>query len=96
MDEEDKIKKQDLTSDLKELSQISEWFEGQEELDIEEGLKKVKEAAGLIKRIKERLKEVETEFEEIKKEITEEIKEEEDIEDIKENKEESNTEDVVF
>ena len=61
--------KQDLTSDLKKLSEISEWFEDQEEVDIEEGLKKVKEAAALIKASKERLKAVENEFEEIKKEI---------------------------
>lgn len=61
--------KQDLTSDLKKLSEISEWLEDQEEVDVEEGLKKVKEAAALIKASKERLKAVENEFEEIKKEI---------------------------
>jgi len=69
MAKQDKAKKQDLTSDLKKLSQIAEWFEEREEVDIEEGLKKVKEAAGLIKKSKERLKEIENEFEEIKKEI---------------------------
>ena len=69
MDEKDKIEKQDLTSDLGKLSEISGWFEKQEELDIEEGLKKVKEAAELIKRSKARLKEIENEFEEIKEKI---------------------------
>ena len=69
MDEKDKIEKQDLTSDLGKLSEISGWFEEQEELDIEEGLKKVKEAAELIKRSKARLKEIENEFEEIKEKI---------------------------
>ena len=65
----DKTTKQDLTSCLKQLSEISEWFEDQEEIDVEEGLKKVKVAAALIKASKERLKAVENEFEEIKKEI---------------------------
>ena len=69
MDEKNKTKKQDFTNDLKRLSQISEWFEQQEELDIEDGLKKVKEAAELIKSTKQRLREIENEFGEIKKEI---------------------------
>lgn len=58
-----------LSDNLKKLSEITEWFEGQEDVDIEEGLKKVKEAVGLIKASKERLKAVENEFEEIKKEV---------------------------
>jgi len=69
MPKKDETKKQDLTTDLKKLSDISEWFEEQEEVDVEEGLKKVKEAAALIKASRERLKAVENEFEEIKKEI---------------------------
>jgi len=72
-------KEQGIASDLKDLSQISQWFEQQEEIDIEEGLKKVKEAALLIKRSKTRLKEIENEFEEIKKEIVEEINPEEEL-----------------
>jgi len=51
------------------LSKISDWFESQEEIDIEVGLQKIKEATTLIKESKKRLKEVENEFEEIKKEI---------------------------
>ena len=58
-----------LSDNLKKLSKITQWFESQEEVDVEEGLKKVKEAASLIKASKERLKEVENEFEEIKKEV---------------------------
>ncbi len=58
-----------LSENLKNLSKITEWFEAQEEVDVEEGLKKVKQAAVLIKASKERLKEVENEFEEIKKEV---------------------------
>ena len=70
-----------LSSNLKQLSEITDWFENQEEVDIEEGLKKVKEAAALIKASKERLKTIENEFEEIKKEV--------DVE--KENEEENNS-----
>jgi len=58
-----------LSSNLKRLSEITDWFENQEEVDVEEGLKKVKEAAALIKVSKERLKTIENEFEEIKKEV---------------------------
>ncbi|MDO8601213.1 MAG: exodeoxyribonuclease VII small subunit [bacterium] len=56
-----------LSNNLKRLSEITDWFENQEEVDVEEGLAKVKEAAALIKISKERLKAVENEFEEIKK-----------------------------
>ena len=59
-----------LNSNLKRLSEITNWFENQEEVDIEEGLKKVKEAAIIIKASKKRLKAIENEFEEIKKEAT--------------------------
>ena len=58
-----------LSDNLKKLSEITEWFENQEKVDIEEGLKKVREAVDLIKASKERLKAVENEFEEIKKEV---------------------------
>ena len=58
-----------LSDNLKKLSKITEWFEKQKDVDIEEGLKKVKEAVVLIKASKERLKTVENEFEEIKKEV---------------------------
>ena len=58
-----------LSSNLKRLSEITDWFESQEEIDIEEGLKKVKEAAALIKASKERLRTIENEFKEIKKEV---------------------------
>lgn len=58
-----------LKEALKKLEEISKWFEAQKEIDIEEGINKVKEAAGLIKESKDRLKAVENQFEEIKKEI---------------------------
>lgn len=58
-----------LNGNLKRLEEISEWFDSQEEIDVEEGLKKVKESVEIIKASKTRLKEIENEFEEIKKEI---------------------------
>lgn len=60
---------QNLNNNLKRLAEITKWFDNQEEVDVEEGLKKVKEAVGIIKVSKTRLKEIENEFEEIKKEI---------------------------
>jgi len=89
-----------LSDNLKKLSKITEWFESQEEVDIEEGLKKVKEAVALIKVSKERLKEVENEFEEIKKEVNIDKEEDDDEEEAEEeNEEESdevNIEDIPF
>ena len=61
--------KNNLNGNLKQLAEITAWFDNQKEVDVEEGLKKVKEAVALIKASKERLKAVENEFEEIKKEI---------------------------
>ena len=68
-----------LSSNLKRLSEITKWFDNQEEIDVEEGLNKVKEAVLLIKVSKKRLKAIENEFEEIKKEIDIEEKNNEDI-----------------
>lgn len=59
----------DLNKNLSKLSEIANWFENQEEVDVEEGLKKVKEAAKIVKESKGRLKEIENEFEEIKADI---------------------------
>lgn len=71
----EKTKQENLNENLKKLSEIAEWFDNREEADVEEGLKKVKEAVALIKASKSRLKEIENEFEEIKKEINEENEE---------------------
>ena len=65
-----------LDEKLKRLKEISEWFENQEEVDVEEGLENIKEAAVLIKDSRKRLKQIENEFEQIKKDIDEEIIEE--------------------
>lgn len=67
-----KDEKINLSDNLAKLDAIATWFDDQEEIDIEEGLKKVKEASALIKESKGRLKEVENEFNEIKKGIEEE------------------------
>ena len=65
----EKSKEKNLSSNLKRLSEITDWFDNQQEADVEEGLKKVKEAVELIKASKARLKNIENEFKEIKKEI---------------------------
>ena len=64
-------KKDNLTKSLKDIEEIVEWVEGQDEVDVEEGIKKVKTGAKLIKDSKKRLKEVENEFEEVKKKLEE-------------------------
>lgn len=60
-----------LTQSLQELEGIVEWFDEQEEVDVEQGLTKVKAAAKLIKDSKLRLAAIENEFAEIEKEIGE-------------------------
>ena len=59
--------KNGIKEKLNELEQIASWFEKQKDVDVEEGLKRVKDGAVLIKDLKERLREVENEFSEIKK-----------------------------
>ena len=46
-----------LSENLEKLAAIAAWFDDQEEVDIEEGLLKVKMAAGLIKESRGRLSE---------------------------------------
>lgn len=60
-----------ITKTLEQLHDIADWFEQQTQVDVEEGLKRVKEAAILIKVSKARLKEIENEFVEIKADIQE-------------------------
>ncbi|TXH08288.1 MAG: exodeoxyribonuclease VII small subunit [Candidatus Moraniibacteriota bacterium] len=54
---------------LKKLEGITDWFENQEEIDVEKALEKVKEGVALVKSSKERLREVENEFEIVKREL---------------------------
>ena len=65
-------KKVNLKESLSKLNGIVEWFDEQEEVDVEVGLEKVKEGAELIKSCKKRLSEVENEFKEIQREIDKE------------------------
>jgi translation elongation factor EF-1beta len=60
-----------LGENLKELAEISAWFSGQEDLDVEAGLEKVKTAAALIKSSKDKLDKLENEFKEIEKDFSE-------------------------
>ncbi len=64
-----KTGKQSLGKALKELEQIAQWFEEQEEIDVEKGIDKVKQGAVLIKDTKKRLQDIENEFEEVKKSL---------------------------
>jgi exodeoxyribonuclease VII small subunit len=68
----EKNEEKNLSNSLKRLAEITAWFDTQEAVDVEEGLKLVKEAVSLIKACKERLKGVENEFEEIQKELDQE------------------------
>lgn len=64
-----KEKELSLGESLKRLEAITQWFESQEEIDVEKALEKVKEGVVLLKASKERLKEVENEFKVVKKEL---------------------------
>lgn len=61
--------KTNLSASLKEISEIVRWFENQEEVDVEEGLSKVKQGAKLIKSARKRLKEIDNEFREVEKDL---------------------------
>ena len=56
-----------LTKSLSELNAIVSWFDTQENVDVEQGLEKVRAAATLIKESKTRLAQIENEFKEIEK-----------------------------
>lgn len=58
-----------LTQSLLELNKIVSWFDEQENVDVEQGLEKVRAAATLIKESKTRLAQIENEFKEIEKEM---------------------------
>jgi exonuclease VII small subunit len=65
--------KNKLEDSLKKPEEIIEWFDKQEEVDVEAGLERVKEGVALIKTSRERLQKLESEFKEAKKELEEEI-----------------------
>ena len=62
-------KKESISKLLADLESAIGWFEKQKDIDLEEGLKKVREGAGLIKELKNRLKDMENEFNDLKKEL---------------------------
>ncbi len=64
----------DFAKSINKLEEINEWFHN-EEIDLDEGLKKLKEGKEIIQKCRSRLKEVENEFIKIKDDF-EPIKEE--------------------
>ena len=62
-------KDQTIQELIQELEKTVAWFQSREDIDIEEGLKRVKGGAELVKILKAKLKKVENEFEEIKKDL---------------------------
>ena len=64
-------KKEDskISKKMERLEEIVSYFQEAKDVDVEEGLEKVKEGAVIIKELKDRLKSAENEFEIIKKEL---------------------------
>jgi len=60
-----KTKQFNFTKSFKELEEITEWFE-QDDVDLDEGLKKFERGLELAKACKDKLSEVENKVEEIK------------------------------
>ncbi len=69
------MEKNKLKDSLKKIEEIIDWFDQQNEIDIEAGLEKAKEGVSLIKSSKKRLKELENEFEKVKTGLEKEIDE---------------------
>ena len=62
-------KQETIRAQLEKLEKIVQWFQSRQDVDVEEGLKRVKEGAGLVKALKTRLKKVENEFKEVQKDL---------------------------
>ncbi|MFH1551508.1 MAG: hypothetical protein ABIC36_01345 [bacterium] len=62
-----------LKDSLKKIENIINWFDEQQEIDVEAGLEKVKQGVVLIKSSKERLKDLENEFKKVKSGLEKEI-----------------------
>lgn len=60
---------------MKQLEEINRWFQ-EEDIDLDEGLKKLRDGKALLQQCRERLKEVENEFVKIKEEFVVAEKEE--------------------
>ncbi len=61
-----------VADSFKGLEEILAWFESRDDVDLEEGLEKIKEGARLVKLSRERLKKVENEFKAVRELIGEE------------------------
>ncbi|OIO32462.1 MAG: hypothetical protein COZ49_03335 [Candidatus Yonathbacteria bacterium CG_4_10_14_3_um_filter_47_65] len=66
------MEKEDIGTLIKKLEEIVAWFSDQNEVNVEEGLKKVKEGAQLIAASRARMKKLENEFEEVKADLEKE------------------------
>jgi len=62
---------EDISKSLEKLEKIVRWLDEQDQVDVEEGLKKVREGAELVRSLRARLKSVANEFEEVKKGLEE-------------------------
>lgn len=60
----------DFAQAMKKLESINQWF-GEQEIDLEQGLDKLREGKDLIVACRQRLQAVENEFSQIKDELSE-------------------------
>ncbi len=60
----------DFASSFEELEKITQWFDSEENVDVEVGLKKFERGLELASELKKKLSEVENKVEEIKKKFT--------------------------
>lgn len=67
-----KESKENIKESLAKLEGIIQWFDEQDQVDVQEGLVKVREGAVLVKELRMRLKAVENEFQELKKDLADE------------------------
>ncbi len=58
-----------LGQTLSELEKITQWFDSQKDIDIEEGMTHVKAGVELVKNAKKRLGKIENEFIDLKKSL---------------------------
>lgn len=76
-----------FTNAYKKIEEINEWFQ-EENIDLDEAIKKYKEGMELIEKCKKRLKETENKFEDIKNKYSVEDDTKEDNVEENENKKE--------
>ncbi len=65
-----KRKTTNFALEFQELEEITRWFDGQEQLDLDAGLKKFERGLELAAVLKEKLAQVENKVEEIKSKFT--------------------------